>query len=77
MQTTKLFGKGAEVVWMPASSRAKSMRQRRKALLYLMMAERHRAQRDDARVIAALVRAAWHAHAEADKALDVPLAVFG
>jgi hypothetical protein len=77
MQTEKLFWKGAEVVWMPASSRVKSMRQRRKALLYLMMAERHRAKRDDARVIAALVRAAWRAHEEADQALDVRLPAFG
>ena len=76
MQTAKLFGKGAEVVWVPASLRVKSMRQRRKALLMLMMAERHRAQRGDAQLVASLVRAAWRAHEEADRALDASIPLF-
>ena len=56
------------VVWMPALNK-QSMRLRRKALIYLMMAERHRAQRDDAQLVASLVRAAWRAHEKADAAI--------
>ena len=40
------------------------------ARFYLDMADRHRERRDDPRLIAALVRAAWRAHEKADAALD-------
>lgn len=56
------------VVWIPAPNK-QSMRLRRKALLYLMMADRHRAQRTDAELVASLVRAAWRAHEQADAAI--------
>ncbi len=43
---------------------------RARASLYLRLAERHRERREDPRLVAALVRAAWRAHAEADDAID-------
>lgn len=43
---------------------------RERARLYIHIAERQRASGGDATLIAALVRAAWRAHAQADAACD-------
>ena len=46
----------------------KPPRSRRRALLFLELASCHRARGDDPRLVAALVRAAWRQHEQADAA---------
>jgi hypothetical protein len=57
----------------PTASRQPVRRARRKARIYIAAAERHLARGEDSRLVAALVRAAWRAHEEAD-AMVVPAA---
>lgn len=47
------------------------LKQRRTARLFLLLAERHRANGHDNKLVAALVRAAWRAHEKADTAASL------
>ena len=64
MLNSQLLAALEDTLWI--SKPRSASRRRRDAYLYAAIAERHMARGDDEQLVAALVRAAFRAHQEAD-----------